>query len=146
MIKSGAIGMTCEKLSEAEDLCDSGIEDILIANQIVDPVKIRTLADLANKCRLTVCVDTIENIRATESQKEEIVAEGIAIAIAERFSLSVKDIAVKVTLGGSQDAPTLEYVKVSLQNEASYANVGGILRYVKNNYTENCEVIPHAKE
>ena len=54
-ISCGAIGMTCAKLSEAEDLCDAGVEDILIANQIVDPVKIRRLADLAGNCRLTVC-------------------------------------------------------------------------------------------
>ena len=63
-IENGAIGMTCAKISEAEDLCDIGVEDILIANQIVDPVKIRKLADLANNCRLTVCVDNIENINA----------------------------------------------------------------------------------
>ena len=63
-IENGAVGMTCAKLSEAEDLCDAGIEDILIANQIVDPVKIRRLADLASNCHLTVCVDTIENINA----------------------------------------------------------------------------------
>jgi len=60
----GAVGMTCAKLSEAEDLCDAGIEDILIANQIVDPVKIRRLADLAGNCRLTVCVDSAENVAA----------------------------------------------------------------------------------
>jgi len=66
-IENGAIGMTCAKLSEAEDLCDSGIEDVLIANQVVDPVKVRRLADLANNCRLTVCVDNIENITALSS-------------------------------------------------------------------------------
>lgn len=63
-IENGAIGMTCAKLSEAEDLCDTGIEDILIANQIVEPCKINRLADLALNCRLSVCVDSIENIRA----------------------------------------------------------------------------------
>ncbi len=63
-IENGAIGMTCAKLSEAEDLCDAGIEDILIANQIVSPEKIRRLGDLANNCRLTVCVDNIENVNA----------------------------------------------------------------------------------
>jgi len=56
--------MTCAKLSEAEDLCDIGVEDILIANQVVDPAKIRKLADLAGNCRLTVCVDNKENISA----------------------------------------------------------------------------------
>ena len=63
-MKHGAIGMTCAKLSEAEDLCDIGVEDILLANQIVDPAKIRKLADLAQHCRLTVCVDNQENITA----------------------------------------------------------------------------------
>jgi len=66
-IEHGAIGLTCAKLSEAEDLCDIGIEDILIANQVVDPVKICKLADLANNSRLTVCVDNIENISALSS-------------------------------------------------------------------------------
>ncbi len=61
-MKLGAVGMTCAKLGEAEDLCDAGIEDILIANQISDPVKIHRLADLAGNCRLTVCVDNAENI------------------------------------------------------------------------------------
>ena len=61
---SGAKGMTCAKLSEAEDLCDAGIEDILIANQIVDPVKVRRAADLAGNCRLTVCVDSLDNVDA----------------------------------------------------------------------------------
>ena len=63
-IENGAIGMTCAKLSEAEDLCDAGIEDILIANQIVDPAKLHRMADLAKNCRLTVCVDNAANIAA----------------------------------------------------------------------------------
>ena len=56
--------MTCSKLSEAIDLCDCGIEDILIANQITDTEKIHRLADLAGHCRLTVCVDDKDNIKA----------------------------------------------------------------------------------
>jgi len=63
-VADGAKGMTCAKLSEAEDLADSGIEDILIANQIAESAKIHRLADLAHKCRLTVCVDNGENISA----------------------------------------------------------------------------------
>jgi len=63
-IQNGAKGMTCAKLSEAIDLVDCGIEDILIANQIVDYRKIRRLVDLAGDCRLTVCVDNYENVKA----------------------------------------------------------------------------------
>ena len=63
-IESGAVGMTCAKLDEAIDLCDAGIENILIANQIVDKEKINRLAFLAKNCRLTVCVDNEENIKS----------------------------------------------------------------------------------
>ena len=63
-IEAGAKGITCAKLSEAEDLVSAGIGDILIANQIVDGAKIARLAQLAKRCRLTVCVDDAENVRA----------------------------------------------------------------------------------
>lgn len=62
-IENGAKGMTCAKLSEAIELVDCGIEDILIANQITDSRKIRRLADLAGDCHLTVCVDKKDNIK-----------------------------------------------------------------------------------
>jgi D-serine deaminase-like pyridoxal phosphate-dependent protein len=65
-IRRGAIGMTCAKLSEAEDLIDSGIEDILIANQITDKEKLARLAHLAKKCKLCVCVDDADNIAELE--------------------------------------------------------------------------------
>ena len=65
-IEMGAVGITCAKLDEAIDLADSGIEDILIANQITDKEKIARLAHLANACRLSVCVDNKDNIAALE--------------------------------------------------------------------------------
>lgn len=69
-VRGGAVGMTCAKLSEAEDLCDAGIEDILIANQIVEPGKLRALAELAGNCRLTVCVDNADNVAALSAAAE----------------------------------------------------------------------------
>ena len=62
-IQRGAVGITCAKLSEAEDLIFSGIEDVLIANEIVDPQKIMRAAQLAKLCHLTVCIDSIENAK-----------------------------------------------------------------------------------
>lgn len=63
---AGAKGITCAKLSEAEDLIEAGIENVLIANQIVEPGKLMKLAQLAACCYLTVCVDNQENIDALE--------------------------------------------------------------------------------
>ena len=34
-IKAGAVGITCQKLGEAEVMVDAGIEDILIATNII---------------------------------------------------------------------------------------------------------------
>jgi len=62
-IDAGAKGITCAKLGEAEVLAAAGIKDILIANQIVDPVKIFRLVGLAHgDTKITVVVDNEENI------------------------------------------------------------------------------------
>lgn len=65
-LQRGAAGITCAKLSEAEDLADAGVPTIVIANQVVQPEKLGRLAVLAGKCRLTVCADSDENILALE--------------------------------------------------------------------------------
>src|SRR5262245_23914736 len=44
------------KLNEAEVLADSGVDDVLIANQIVSPQKFQRVANLARRISLRVCV------------------------------------------------------------------------------------------
>lgn len=61
-VKAGAIGITCAKLGEAEILANSGIDEILIANQIIEPSKIRRLAGIARYSNITVAVDNLQNI------------------------------------------------------------------------------------
>ncbi|MBU2643676.1 DSD1 family PLP-dependent enzyme [bacterium] len=58
----GAVGICCQKVSEAEVMINGGINDVLVSNQIVDPRKIERLARLANKARLQVCVDDGDNV------------------------------------------------------------------------------------
>lgn len=53
----GAGGFTCAKLAEAEALARLGLDDFLIANQVVGPHKWRRLAALAANNRVTVGVD-----------------------------------------------------------------------------------------
>lgn len=61
-IAAGAVGVTCAKLGEAEAMVEGGIDDILIANQVVGPHKIRRLVNLAAHARITVAVDDAHNI------------------------------------------------------------------------------------
>lgn len=57
-IASGAIGITCAKLGEAEVMADGGIEDILIAYPIVGELKIRRLLALMERARIIVALDS----------------------------------------------------------------------------------------
>jgi D-serine deaminase-like pyridoxal phosphate-dependent protein len=61
---AGARGITCAKLGEAEAMADAGLRDILIANQVVGPLKLARLAALARRCALIVAVDDPGNIAA----------------------------------------------------------------------------------
>jgi len=61
-LEAGAVGITCAKLGEAEILAQAGIKDILIANQIVEPLKIERLVHLAAYTDVMVAVDSVDNV------------------------------------------------------------------------------------
>ncbi|MFH1568588.1 MAG: alanine racemase [Gemmatimonadota bacterium] len=61
--RQGARGITCAKLAEAEVMAHAGIDDILIANQIVGPQKAERLACLQGFARVMACVDGEANVR-----------------------------------------------------------------------------------
>jgi 3-hydroxy-D-aspartate aldolase len=59
----GAIGVCCQKVSEAEVFVRGGIKDVLVSNQVREPAKIDRLARLPLLgARLIVCVDDLSNI------------------------------------------------------------------------------------
>ncbi len=61
-LAAGATGITCAKLGEAEVMADAGITEILIANQIVGPIKVRRLIKLLERAPVIVSVDSVSNI------------------------------------------------------------------------------------
>jgi D-serine deaminase-like pyridoxal phosphate-dependent protein len=61
---AGANGFLCAKLNEAEILVDAGLTDVFIANQVVGPIKLKRLADLASRAQVRVCVDYPGNVDA----------------------------------------------------------------------------------
>ena len=61
-LQAGAIGITCQKLGEAEVMADAGIGGILVSNQIVGPLKIQRLVKLARRADVMVAVDDPRNV------------------------------------------------------------------------------------
>jgi D-serine deaminase-like pyridoxal phosphate-dependent protein len=54
---SAAPGVTCAAVGEAEAMAESGIDDLLIANELVTDDKIERTAVLAKTARVSVAVD-----------------------------------------------------------------------------------------
>ncbi|NDV98770.1 3-hydroxy-D-aspartate aldolase BhcC [Salipiger sp. PrR002] len=59
----GAVGVCCQKVSEAEVFVRGGIKDVLVSNQVRDPRKIDRLAQLPKLgAKIIVCVDDLANV------------------------------------------------------------------------------------
>ncbi|OUC06800.1 hypothetical protein RY27_18810, partial [Litorilinea aerophila] len=58
-LASGAIGICCQKVGEAEVMVAAGVRDILIPYNIVGPVKVERLLRLARRATITVAVDSL---------------------------------------------------------------------------------------
>jgi D-serine deaminase-like pyridoxal phosphate-dependent protein len=56
-IERGAVGICCQKVSEAEVFVAAGIRDVLVTNEIVGPRKCSRLANLAREATIGVLVD-----------------------------------------------------------------------------------------
>ena len=63
-IALGAIGICCQKLSEAAVFVQAGIHDILITNEVMGDAKLRHLAPLARSARIGVLVDHPQQVQA----------------------------------------------------------------------------------
>src|SRR3954463_10595588 len=63
-IALGAVGVCCQKVSEAEALVAGGVGDVLISNEVIGATKLTRLAALAKQARVAVCVDNAENVKA----------------------------------------------------------------------------------
>ena len=93
----GAVGICCQKVSEALPFLQAGITDIHISNQTVGPAKAGLLAQLALHGRFSVCIDHASQVAA--------LAQATA-AIGSRL-----DVFVEINIGqdrcGVADAPAV---------------------------------------
>ncbi|HEY7548644.1 MAG TPA: alanine racemase, partial [Hyphomicrobiaceae bacterium] len=53
----GAVGVCCQKVSEAEAMVEGGIGDVLVSNEVAGTAKLDRLATLARRATVGVCVD-----------------------------------------------------------------------------------------
>ena len=63
-IAAGAVGVCCQKVSEAEAMVDGGVSDVLVSNEVVGVGKLARLARLAKRAHIGVCVDHASQVDA----------------------------------------------------------------------------------
>jgi 3-hydroxy-D-aspartate aldolase len=63
----GAVGVCCQKVSEAEVMVEGGIGDVLVSNEVAGSAKLDRLAALARRAKITVCVDNPDNVVEVEA-------------------------------------------------------------------------------
>jgi D-serine deaminase-like pyridoxal phosphate-dependent protein len=59
-LEAGAAGITVAKVGEAEVMAEGGVDDILIAHEVVGGAKIERLVQLAKRVKVAVGVDSVE--------------------------------------------------------------------------------------
>ena len=91
-LANGACGITCAKLSEAEWMVAHGVPSILLANQIVSPVKFATLARLQHRAEVIAAVD---NIAVVEPMAAAAIDEGVRIPVVVEIDIGMKRVGVE---------------------------------------------------
>lgn len=102
-LAAGAVGICCQKVSEAEAFAAQGIGDILIANEVVGSAKLQRLVRLHRRCidlngQLIVCVDSLE-AAARMNQALEQAADDQGLAIAKTRAITPLSIYLEINVG-----------------------------------------------
>ncbi|WP_077034437.1 DSD1 family PLP-dependent enzyme [Pelomonas sp. KK5] len=61
-IARGAVGVCCQKVTEAVPFVEAGVADVHISNEVVGAAKLALLAQLARAARISVCVDDASQV------------------------------------------------------------------------------------
>jgi D-serine deaminase-like pyridoxal phosphate-dependent protein len=77
-IERGAVGICCQKVSEAETFVAAGIRDVLVTNEVVGAARLARLARLAGSAKLGVLADDAANVRHLGAAAR---AEGVTLDV-----------------------------------------------------------------
>lgn len=63
-IALGAVGVCCQKVSEASVMIEGGVQDVLVSNEVIGTRKLDRLAALSRQARVIGCVDNPAGVDA----------------------------------------------------------------------------------
>lgn len=124
-IRAGAVGITCQKIGEAEVMADAGIEDIFIPYNILGAVKLARLVALARRVRLSVTADSTVTARGLSSAMAEA---GLTLPVLVEFDSGLQRCGVQTP----QEAASLALMIA----QSPGLRFGGLMTYPSNARTD----------
>jgi D-serine deaminase-like pyridoxal phosphate-dependent protein len=117
-LELGAVGITCQKLGEAEIFADAGFDDIHMSYPIIGASKAKRLGELAKRIRISASVDSDPNFDTIEAAA---IAAGTRIPVLVDFDSGA----------GRTGVPTPEAALRMAQRVLRSANLefGGLITY-----------------
>lgn len=105
-VNAGAIGITCQKLGEAEVMADAGLNDIFLPYNLVGPAKLQRLIALMRRVTLSVTVDSA------------VTARGLSTAVSQNDAPAPLDVLVEFDTGMG---------RCGVQSPADAAELAGLI-------------------
>ena len=124
-VNAGAVGITCQKIGEAEVMAQAGIKDIFLPYNIIGPAKLERLMALARRVRLSVTADSAFTVRGLSDAAGQA---GVELPVFVEFDAGFKRCGVQMP----QEAADL----ARLIARSPGLRFGGLMTYPNNDQTD----------
>jgi D-serine deaminase-like pyridoxal phosphate-dependent protein len=118
---AGAVGITCQKVSEAEVMADAGFNDIFITYNILGETKLKRLMSLASRAAVSVTADSAFTVRGLSKTAQQA---GLTMTVLIECDTGAQRCGVQ----SPQEAAELARLISSLPN----LHFGGLMTYPTN--------------
>lgn len=125
-VDAGAIGITCQKVSEAEVMAEAGFDDIFIPYNIIGQSKLRRLMALASRISVSVTADSAYTVQGLSSAAR---AAGLALTVLVECDTGLQRCGVQ----SPQEAAELARLIGSLPN----LHFGGLMTFPLNEHLDD---------
>lgn len=124
-LKAGAVGITCQKIGEAEVMAQAGIQDIFLPYNIIGESKLERLMRLARRVKLSVTADSEFTLRGLSGAAQ---GEGLELETLVEFDSGLGRCGVQ----SPQEAADLARIIA----RAPGLRFGGLMTYPSNQNTD----------
>ena len=124
-MEAGAVGITCQKVSEAEVMVDAGCDDIFIPYNIIGESKLTRLMSLAERARISVTVDSVFVARGLSNAAQQA---GLTLTVLIECDTGLQRCGVQ----SPREAAELARFIVSLPN----LRFGGLMTFPANKHLD----------